>query len=74
MTEPTTEWVPPFITGRCDAAGCYGKTAYVTRAFLADGTSPTYNEACAGHGGHIASSYLHLNDSFVRATIERITT
>ena len=59
------------IFGRCDAAGCHGTTAYVTRGYLADGTSPTYNEACEAHAGAIAANYL-TSPALVRSSIERV--
>lgn len=69
------------IFGRCDAAGCHGTTAFITRGYLPDGTSPTYNEACSAHAGDMAANYLRDRSvdvgglpviTLVRASIEPV--
>jgi hypothetical protein len=42
--------------GQCDQCG--EDSRFVVQGFLDDGTSPTFNEACEGHAGPIATSYL----------------
>lgn len=60
------------LFGRCDAPACPNDTVFITRGYLADGSSPTYNEACSSHAGDIAANYLRSGSAFVRAEIIRL--